>query len=191
MPSTTIPCPGCGVAVTVGYTRCPRCHAPMPSARIRRETRQAGGTSIKTAARPTPWPWIAGGALVAIGVIIAIVVAARGKPRAAAETDEDVEAEPVTPGVAAPQEGPPQPPTPPTRLDPYGAADRLERALASERLFAKSTLRGPAVELRSEFCATPRLRELIAEATADLRAQGLTSLRCIEIHGAEVFTQPL
>jgi hypothetical protein len=191
-PASTIFCPGCGVAVTVGYTRCPRCHAPMPSARLKRESMQAGGTSVAEEAGPGRGVWIAAAVLLLAGVIIvAIVALSGGKRTAAAADDGDVEEELTPNSAAAPIEEPLPAPVPPVRLDPTGALDRLERTLANERLFAKGALHGAVVEMRSEFCARERLRAIVAAAVEDLRAQGLTMLHCVELHGAEVFTQPL
>jgi hypothetical protein len=183
-------CPGCGVSVTSGYTRCPRCHAAMPSARMRRESLLAGGTSVAPEATGggIGW-WIAIGLVVVGGAIALVVVLSGGGGRAAPPSD------PVDPDRAAiapaPTTAPPDPPVPPVRLDPLGALDRLERVLATERLYGKGTVRGEVVELRSELCSAARLRAIVLEKAGDLRAQGLTSLRCVEPHGAEVFTQPL
>lgn len=188
-PSTTS-CPSCGVAVTLGYTRCPRCHAPMPSGRHKRESMQAGGTTVAPEVGSGGTVWLAAGAAVVVGVIVAVIVLAGGKHKKAAAAEEPEEELTEGSEVIAP-EAPPEPPVAPVRLDPLGAADRLERALATERYFAKSTLRGELLELRSEFCAQARLRAIIAGAAVDLRAQGIATIRCVELHGAEVFSQPV
>lgn len=168
----------------------------MPSARIRRESFQAGGTT----SAPDPeteggrsWLLWAGLGVVAVGaIVVAVLVFGGGKPQPTAATDDDGTDEPVAAGVDVPDlEAPIAPPVAPVRLDPLRAADDLERQLATERLFAKSSLRGTELELRSEFCAQARLRAIVGGAVADLRAQGLTSLLCLELHGAVVFTQPL
>ncbi len=159
---------------------------------MRRESLHAGGTSVSPeAGSGSRGLWIAGGVVLLVGGIVAIVATTGGKSRPAAADTEGEGDDVVTTTAAAPIDLPPTAPVPPVRLDPLGAADRLERTLATERFFAKSTVHGTIVELRSEFCAQPRLRAIITAAVEDLRTQGLTLLHCVEVHGAAVFTQPL
>lgn len=158
---------------------------------MRRESLHAGGTSVSPEATGGGRGlWIAGGVVLLAGAIVAIVALTGGKRRPAV-ADDGLEPEAVTATVNAPLDEPLTAPVAPVRLDPLGAADRLERMLATERFFAKSTINGSIVELRSEFCAQARLRAIVVVASDDLRAQGLSLLHCVELHGAEVFTQPL
>jgi|JI10StandDraft_1071094.scaffolds.fasta_scaffold02193_12 hypothetical protein len=188
----SIRCPACGVAVALGYARCPKCHAPMPAAgpRGKRDTQQGGGTSAATAA-PSVAPWL----------VIGVLVLAGGGVVAWAMTRRDAGPRSATPDeAAAPVEeaggelldvAPPPPPEAPVRRDPAGAADRLERALAGQRLYGKAALRGEVLELRSSFCGEPGLVAVVDAARGDLAGEGLTAVTCLEPHGAEVFSRRL
>ncbi len=188
----SIRCPACGVAVALGYARCPKCHAPMPAHGLRgkRDTQQGGGTSAAAAAA-TGAPWIVIGVVaIALGGAAAYALT-RGDaaPRAAAP---DEAAAPVeAPGGEVVDVAPPPPPQAPVRRDPAGAADRLERALAGQRLYGKAALRGEVLELRSSFCGEPGLVAVVDAARGDLAGEGLTAVTCLEPHGAEVFSRPL
>src|SRR5438105_2630348 len=98
----TTPCPGCGVAVTVGYAKCPRCHAQMPGAE-RPKPSAAGGTSVETAeafvAPSGASPLVLGGIVaVAAALIIVLVVRAAGGGAHRAEARQTDE--PAEPAVA-------------------------------------------------------------------------------------------
>ena len=58
-------CPSCGVAVTPGYVRCPKCKRGLPQ---RARTALEGGTAVASSGRPIRW--IILGALVAALVFI-------------------------------------------------------------------------------------------------------------------------
>lgn len=180
------------MAVAIGYSRCPKCHAPMPQAgRARRDTQQGGGTSASAGAAGPPWTWLAvGGAVLGLGAVVWLATRGDGRSHAAAvdEPGEVTEPDQVA-SAAAP--APPAPPTVPTRRDPHAAAARLERALATQRLYGRAVLRGTQVELRSSFCAEPSLVQLVDAARAELVAEGVSAVICLEPHGAEVFTRPL
>jgi len=168
----------------------------MPSARLRRASFQAGGTTIAPEAAVASTgggPWlIIGGVVAAAALLVAIVVwSSTGQPTPAAVDGDDLDEALVAAAVPQQPEPPIELPVAPVRLDPLTVADRLESALATERLFAKITVHGTVVELRSEFCAQPRLREIVAKAGPELRTQGVTALYCVELHGARVFTQSL
>ena len=124
----SIRCPACGVAVALGYARCPKCHAPMPAAgpRGKRDTQQGGGTSAAAAA-PRSVPWLVIGVLVlAIGGVVAWAMTRRDAGARSANPDEA--AAPLDePGGEVEDIAPPPPPEAPVRRDPAGAADRLER----------------------------------------------------------------
>lgn len=155
---------------------------------MRRESLLGGGTSVAPERTSTPVPWlVVGGLVLAAGVVLAIVLSGDERARAATVPDA-AEPAPVAPPVVDPA---PAAPPPSVRLDPVGAVDRLERRLGAERMFARATVRGDEVELRSELCAEPRLRAILDEQAADLRAQGVVRARCVAPHGAEVFTRPL
>jgi len=198
------PCPGCGIAVTVGYARCPRCHAPMPSAGRMMRASAGGGTSLEgggtsVAASPdgaTGNRRVLIAAVAGIGLIVAAVLVARslGRDRRApvpAAAPEAV-AEPAAAPVAPPSADEPIAPSlSPAAPDPAVAAAALARALAAARLFGTVEVRGDTVEIRSAACSDGALAAELARYAADLRAGGVTTARCRELHGAEVFARPL
>jgi len=97
-------------------------------------------------------------------------------------------------GSAVPdQPTPDEPPLPPptTRPDPAYAADALEGELSVERLFSTVEVSDDLLDVRSAFCADPRFAEITARYIADLRAAGVTRIRCSETHGAQVFERAL
>ncbi|MBK9030532.1 MAG: hypothetical protein IPL61_04200 [Myxococcales bacterium] len=191
----TSPCPGCGVAVAAGYPRCPKCHAPMPGVaggRTRRDTNQGGGTTVTArSSRATGVALVVAGAAV-LAAVVALVMTSGSAHRKVA-TDPRVTA--VTPMTSSARriddtaiEAPPPPPAPP---EPWPVLDRLERALAAERLYGKVTIRGGAVEVRSSFCEEARVQALVDGALADLRAVGAATVACVAPHGAVVFRRTL
>ncbi|MBL8620843.1 MAG: hypothetical protein JNK64_06050 [Myxococcales bacterium] len=190
---SSVPCPSCGVAVTAGYPRCPRCHAPMPgvgAARGRRDTNQGGGTTVKE--RPSRWS--AAALAVALVAVVAGVVALVLTRGAAHHTVAEPTVTPVAPPpLSARTLDEPEAPSPdvaPVR-DPWPVLDRLERAAASERLYLKATARGASVELRSSFCGEARVEALVDAALPALREQGIARVTCVELHGAAVFARTL
>ena len=165
---------------------------PAAAARARRDTAQGGGTSVPDGAGPR-WSGVAL-AVAAVAVIAAVValVATRGsasKPVTPAPTVEPVA--PPEPAARVIDDGPTAPAPPPPALDPYPVLDRLERLLAAERLYAKTSVSGAIVEVRSSFCDQPRTRALIDQALPALHAQGVTRVACVELHGAVVFVRAL
>ena len=77
-PTTALPahatCPACGVPITAGYVKCPRCHAALPSVMRGRPSLGYGGTSITEGESAWRGPVIAMVLLAILGVAIAIVV---------------------------------------------------------------------------------------------------------------------
>lgn len=190
---SSVPCPACGVAVTAGYPRCPRCHAPMPGAgapRGRRDTHQGGGTTVKE--RPSRWS--AAALVVAVVGVVAGVVALVLTRGAAHHTVAEPTVTPVAPPPVSARTLD-EPAAPPAEVapvrDPWPVLDRLERAAAGERLYLKATARGASVELRSSFCGEARVEALVDAALPALRAQGIARVTCVELHGAAVFARTL
>jgi hypothetical protein len=163
---------------------------PGEAGRARRESHQGGGTTVVK-----PEPSRRGAAalvvvVVAVAAAVVALVAARGAARRPV-TEPTVTPVAPLPNSARVVEDSPAPAAPPPPRDPWPILDRLERAAAGERLYLKATTRGAIVELRSSFCAEARVRALLDAALADLRAQGVTRLACVEPHGATVFVRTL
>ncbi len=206
---TSVQCPACGVAVAVGYPRCPKCRAPVPqpARRGRRQTARedllTGGTSVE----PEPasaGSWLVIGAVV-VGALALVVYAAtrddeRARPAArdgeggapAADDDEAAAAgADDAPGEAAGGGGArPQPGAPP------GEALRdviraLDAELRTDRVWSKVTLEGDVVVVESAMCADPAMPPVLNAHLADLAAGGAATLRCQEPHGAVVFETDL
>lgn len=188
--STT--CPSCGVAVVSGYVKCPKCGGAL--ARRRLATSAAGGTAV-TGARSFPTLPVLG-AVIAIGVIVA-VVATRGQEGGAKvnatpdetaqdDPDEDVERTPLDPDEIEAM------PTPvATGPDPAEAARDLQRAIQQARLWGTVEVAAPRVDVRSGGCGDPAMGPLLDGATEALRRVGLTKLRCLEQSGRVVFERDL
>ena len=203
----TITCPGCGVALAVGYPKCPRCHASVPQGpRSKRQTVReemiAGGTSLEPpAAAPRSWPWLLAAALVIGGLVVWVASRRDQRARAAptdsnavtddnerddetaasaAEDDEDVAAATGQAAAAAPG---------PADLGP--AIRELDGALRGERLWAKVTADGDVVVIESALCGDSAIALVVDELGAGLRAAGARSVRCQEPHGAVVFDRGL
>lgn len=192
---TTQPCPACGIAVMIGYTKCPKCHAPMPGAQRTKRASMAGGTTaerVEPAAAGGGWLWLGAVAAVGIGLVVWGTQCrgggARPAPAATVEEGGDSPGSAVAPVVVPP---PTLSPASPDRPDPSFAADALEGELAGERLYATVQARGEVLDLRSAFCAEARLGELVARHAAELRAAGVVRVRCSEPHGALAFERPL
>lgn len=193
-PSARPSCPSCGVAVTPGYQRCPRCHRPLPSAvRFSRIASEVGGGAtslepeVETVAR---WPWYGAGIAVLAGAVAVIVIGASGGHARAplpddpvvddevAEPEDDTVADEPTLAVARPP-------------DPGPAADLLARELAKIRLYATIEPLGEVVEIRSSFCAEPAMATVLGAVAPDLREAGMASVRCRALHGAEQWARAL
>ncbi len=201
---TSQPCPSCGISVMTGYVKCPKCHAPMPggpaSARQRRASMQAGGTTSQRIevlgdGGGGPLLWIIG-ALVLAGGLAIWATQCRGGTQptqpSANVADEAALREP-----AVPVQGEQVPPILPTTGgstgggDPSFAADTLEGELAGERLFATVQVQGDVLDVRSAFCGEARLGDIIGRHASELRAAGVTRVRCSETYGTQVFERGL
>jgi hypothetical protein len=158
--------------------------------RDRRES-FAGGTAV--APRSSPWT-MAALAVAGVGVVAAVValVVTRGSARRPVAPDDvatPVMAPPPSPRLVEEAAGPGSSPPPPQ--NPYPVLDRLEQALAAERLYGKVVLVGATAEVRSSFCRLARVDEIIAARGGELREVGVTAVLCAEPHGAVVFQRPL
>lgn len=201
-----VPCPACGVPVAIGYPRCPKCHAAVPSVsaapRARRgsvrEQLLGGGTSVEPATVGTggvPWlPWvIAAVVLIAIGGFLAF----RGgdsKPAPAAnvedteEEDEDVDDTDDTADdevTAAPRTAPG---VEPEDTIPQ-AVQLLDDHLRGERLWAKVVREDTVLAIESKLCS--QIDGEIGAVAADLKSLGATAVSCTSVNGELMFERGL
>ncbi|HVV84990.1 MAG TPA: hypothetical protein VHE35_18125 [Kofleriaceae bacterium] len=196
MPAPPRPsCPSCGIAVTPGYTRCPKCHRPLPSStRFSRlgDSAGGGGTTSEPAEEPvTRWPWYLAGAVVLAGAVAVIILGAGHRKVAPPLPDDPVSPEQATQPPAAGSDEEPTTPPPPRPPDPAPIADRLQRLLGNARLFATVEAQDDTVEIRSNFCADPGMPGVIAQVAPDLRESGIVDVTCRALSGVEAWTRPL
>lgn len=191
--------------VMVGYAKCPKCHAPMPghAQRAKRASFQGGGTSSQPIGRIDDvgggssgsggWIWAGVGVAVVIGIVIWATQFRGGDKKKPAEAAVPVETGSGTGSAGPTQPLPDEPPPPPpeNRPDPAYVADALEGELARDRLFATVEVSDELLEVRTAYCTDPRFSEITARYIADLKAAGVTRIRCSETHGAQVFERAL
>lgn len=198
---TSQACPACGVKVMLGYAKCPKCHAPMPSPgpRSRRSSVAGGGTTSQPMERldvESGRGWIVG--LVALVLVAGMIIWAV-ELRGSGVTRRPSEAVmPVENGRGSESEmpAPPEPdelklPTLQNRPDPAYVADAFEGELARDRLFATVQAIGDLLDVRSAYCTDPRFSEIAARYLPDLKAAGIARIRCSETHGEQVYERPL
>jgi hypothetical protein len=204
-----VTCPGCGVAVAVGYPKCPRCHATVPQAQRAkratfREEAMSGGTSLAAIDEDEPGApvgWIAFGVLLLVGGGIAIWLATRDTPRAVEATgdEEEVEeaAEPVEPGEEPlEEEEETTPGTEPGVEEESGpdlseVARDVDLALRGAQLWSKVSVDGDALVIESSLCDDPGVWTTVMGEAVGLRDAGAKSVRCQEPHGGVVFDRRL
>jgi hypothetical protein len=187
-------CPSCGVAVTAGYVKCPKCQAPLPSNRRGGPNSGPGGTAVAGPTRPPVLAFVVGGA-VALGIVLFFALRKGDKSDAATVPEPTTASDPAQ--VVQPQ------PTDPTVIpdptpgsgsaapDPTIAVNALDRALKKERLWGTVTARGVRVDLRTGACGDPQMAPLLEANAPALRDVGLTRVRCMEQSGAVVFERDL
>ena len=198
-------CPTCGVRVSPGYVRCPKCQGVLSgagSSRNRRSTLEpGGGTSVAEPDGPARWPWIAGGVAVLAVVVIALAVAGG----AAGGGDERVEEEDSPPAITGGEgQRSPAPATGPATARPGAGGDdgeskraaigRLTSALKTARLWSSVTTDAgdpTVVTIRSGACEEEAMRPVVAQIAPELAAVGFAAVKCYERHGTLVFESPL
>ncbi len=195
-PASTSPCPRCAVAVPIGYVKCPRCHAAMPSAPIRarresmREQLIAGGTTVpESESGRFPWLFLAICAAAAITAIVWYVNS--GGARAVEPGPVPIASAPTPPGVPVGSDV--EPPASPT-VDPRPhertvAISDLDRALASDKLWAEVSEVGDTIVIRSGFCADKGIAARVDAVRARLGALGYRAVRCLEKSGGPVWAR--
>lgn len=185
-------CPSCGVAVTPGYVRCPKCRKPLPRRRAS-STVVEGGTAVDSASKG-PLIAIIAIAIVGIGAIAWLGLRSGDKKPAAPVASQPTQTQEATPDVEAPS-GPEVPTRNPgaqrATPDPGAVTDRLERALKRERLWSTVSFDGNRVDVRSGSCSDPQMATILNATAASLKAAGLTRLRCLEQSGQVVTDRDL
>ncbi len=181
-------CPSCGVAVVPGYARCPKCHAVLPK---RAQTSVEGGTSLEPP-RSVPLPAIIAAGAVGLGLILWLGLrGSHPKKPAATEVPAPTVQTTTDPGVALAPGAPAPATNQPSAPSPDAVAADLERTLQRQRLWAKVSVVGSRIDVRSGSCSDQAIQAPIAQAASALKAAGLTSLRCVEESGSVVFTREL
>jgi hypothetical protein len=140
------------------------------------------------------WIWAVLGVAVVAGVIAFVAMRGGGSSKKPAQSVVPVDNGPGTaapPAPAQPDNEPLLPPPSSNRPDPAYVADALEGELSVARLFAVVEVSDTLLDVRSAFCSDPRFTEISAKYIADLKAAGVTTIRCSETHGAQVFERPL
>ncbi|MEZ4366323.1 MAG: hypothetical protein R2939_08530 [Kofleriaceae bacterium] len=193
-PGLRLTCPACGVPVTPGYVKCPKCHAKLPPPpRIKRSTAAPGGTVVE--ANQPPWLLLGAGVVLAGSVIGYLMLRDDTPPKKTAPVPAAVRPTTAVPPVVAPDD--PDPPS----LTPDPEVERAEaqaaalatfrRELQLERLFATVTVEDDRLEIRSSSCPDPAMRAKVEAHAAALRVGGLTLVRCRLEHSEIVFEHAL
>ena len=193
-----MPCPSCGVPVTVGYPRCPKCQTVMPQLRTKRPTFREehlqGGTSIEPPDAGSRAGWVLAAVLLVAGAGMAIYFATRSHARPDGPAAREPRGERAVPGepgfdpsieVDKPRGGPP------TRDGEGGsrggaAAEmikRVDEALRAQRLWAKVHGEGEVLIIESSLCDDPGVMATVTDVGEVLRASGFATVRCQEPNG--------
>jgi hypothetical protein len=187
-------CPACGVAVVPGYVRCPKCKAALPQVRFRGGGGAVGGTSAAPDTSKFPVIPVLIAIVVGGGIMAYFGLRGGGKKTAVAAP----QATPAEPVAGATVTGPAQPSsrgtfdtTAPSGPNPTAVAASLEKSLQRKRLWSNVEVRGSRVDVRSGSCDDPGMSPTLDGAAADLKAAGLTKLRCLEQSGRVVIERDL
>ena len=192
-PTTALPahatCPACGVPVTVGYVKCPRCHAPLPVRIARgRASLGYGGTSITERQGAWRGPAVALVLLAIVGVAIAVVVKRSSRaanvvatvPAVAVAPPAAINDSPVAPVVAAHEAAA-------DTTAGKNALALLDRDLREHRMWSTVTAHGVAITVQSSQCGDAAIVGVIDAAASELKAAGFKMLQCAEPAGHVVF----
>jgi hypothetical protein len=189
-------CPACGVAVVPGYVKCPKCGKALPQV-ARPGNKVPGGTSLEepTSSRSL-WLVLGGAAVLAIAVALVLSRANGGAKKATAGTQPAVATAPA-PVTTQPTPVPQQDDSftstqPQVSADAQPAVNALDAELKKQRLWGTVSLVGTSqVDVRTAACEDPGMGPLVDGARAQLKAAGLTKLRCLTQSGAVVFERNL
>ena len=182
-------CPKCGVAVTPGYVRCPKCRAPLP--RRAQTSVGPGGTAVDS--RPFP---VIPAAIAGVVIVIAILFfALRGGGKSVAAPPPSPTPSPTPSPSPSPTPSPTPTPTPlppaANRPTPESVAAELDRTLKRKHLWSTVSAVGDHLEIRSGSCRDPGMAAELASASAQAKAAGLSRLRCLEESGTVVIERDL
>jgi hypothetical protein len=163
----------------------------------------ASGTSMGGGgSAAVPWPAIAAGAVVVVGVLGFLILHHGGSAKAEAGPTSSAS----TPVVTVPQVGPStveqpeQAATPPAQTEveaaPRGPSARevgqdLKSALDRQRLWSDVSVGGDYLEVRSSSCSDPAMGPMLDAAMPSARAAGLRQVRCVSRSGEVVSTRAL
>lgn len=197
-------CPACGLAVSPGYPKCPKCHAAMPAAPSlggdARSRKVQGGTAVDSG--PGPYLWIAIAGVVVVAAVV--VYLARG-------SDDRAAPGPVAPAPAVGVEPAPSPdtsnpavadPFPRTAPDPATtarndlsaartrAAAAVGVALEGARLWGTVQVVGEQLHIHSAYCTSIGDDHLGAARSA-AGAALFEAVSCFERHGPLAWERPL
>jgi hypothetical protein len=182
-------CPKCGVAVTPGYVRCPKCRAPLPR---RATTVGPGGTAVDSRPFPVIPLAIAGGAFV---LILILYFALRGGGATVAANPAPTPAPSPSPSPSPTPSPTPTPiptPTPTTAgTTPESVAADLERALKRKHLWSTVAAVGDHLDVRSSSCRDPGMTSELGSIAGSAKSAGLVRLRCLEESGTVVIERNL
>jgi hypothetical protein len=196
-------CPKCGLGVSPGYPKCPKCHAVMPVApSLGAETPShpvQGGTSVSSG--PGPYVWIAvAGVLVVAAVVIYV---ARGSNEPATTSSPVPAAAPESTREPALKVAEPEP-------DPFATTDSdlattargdltaartravgaVDAALEGARLWGTVTVAGEQLHIHSAYCASIT-DEHVAAGRDGAGTPLFETVSCFERHGPLVWERPL
>lgn len=197
-------CPQCGLGVSPGYPRCPKCHASMPATpSLAAEThpRQVqGGTSVSSG--PGPYLWIAIAGVVVVAAVV--VYLARGSD------DQGTTPSSAAPAVAPASNLEPALPAASAEPDPFATTDSdlataarddrsaarsraaaaVDSALEGARLWGTVAVSGEHLHIHSAYCASIT-DEHVAAGRDGAGAVLFESVSCFERHGPLVWERPL
>lgn len=193
-------CPKCGVAITPGYVRCPKCRAPLPAtARVQRASVGPGGTAVPDKPR-FPWGIVLFGIAMGMAAFVTFVAlpAFEDYRRPRTHRDAGAAAVEVTPEPSATPTPAPTPAltqptgnTAPVGPSPQAVASELERSLKRKRLWSTVQIIGDHADIRSGSCKDPALTAEVDAVLAALKTAGTSRLRCLEQSGTVVFQRDL
>lgn len=183
-------CPSCGVAVLPGYTRCPKCRAKLQGGAVISQ-KVAGGTTIQD--RSLPILPVAGVVVVIGGLIAFFALRDGGSSSAPAATSQPV---PQPAVITGGQAATPPTPDPIATITPTGpsaetVATELVKTLNRQRLWSEGNVIGTRLDVSSGACEEAGMAPAFDSARAQLKAAGLTQVRCLDKSGRPVFVRDL
>ena len=153
-----------------------------------------GGTAVDSTSK-APLAAIIVVAIAGIGLIMWLGLRGSDKKPTTPAANQPTVTQEAPSNVVAPPSGPAAPTTTtrtqPTGPDPGTVTDRLEHALKKERLWSTVSFDGNRVDVRSGSCSDPKMAPILTATAPQLKAAGLTRLRCLEQSGQVVTDRDL